>query len=265
MGHIVGCVEAHELSTCKQGANQHAHIILRKSMTPKDQTQPTPEKKMATAETHNVADVMKAAAAIALKLASLTDVAKAHVTALAEDAQQELLQKSAAEIEAVAKAAKEEADKKASEEEARKAGVTARELELQKRADTLQAEVEALKAKDVERDLEKRAADEFAGYPGGVTEAVNRLKSIGKLPVAEQQPLIDMMKAQCAMAAESLKHFGGRTEAEVTKASAAKTRLEEAAKAYMADASNKCTDMAKALEVISEMPKHAADVEAAFG
>lgn len=264
MAHIVGCVEAHELSTCKQGANQLAHHILRKSMTPKDNS--TPEAEPAEAETEktmNVAEIQKAAANLSLKLAKLSAVAQKHILSLSDDAAHDLLVgKSVEEIEDVAKTADEAAKKRATEEEAAKAGVSARELELQKRLDDQKAELEALKAKDAERDIEKRAATEFAGYPGGVTEAVSRLKTIAKLPADERGPLEDMMKAQCAQALAATKNLGGRTEEEVSKAVAAKTRLDTAAKAY---AEEKKVDLAKAMEAISEMREHAADVEIAFG
>lgn len=255
MAHIIGCTEAHELSTCKQGANQHAHIILRKSMTPPENPQPVVTEKTDM----DAVAIQKAAKAIALKLASLSEVAKSYVASLDDAAQDAILEKSAIEIEAVAKSAADEAKRMADEEEARKSGKTPEFIELQKSNQALRQELDALKAKDAIRDIEKRAATEFAGFPGGPVEAAKQLQDIAGLPEDARKRVETMMKAQCQTASAMLKGIGIATEQDLTKAQTAQKRLSDAVDAYVVE---KKVSRSVAVEKVSELREHAADVEA---
>jgi hypothetical protein len=261
MAHIVGCVEAHELSTCKQGANQYAHIILRKSAASKVGA-PIPEKTEMPTEAEKaaaIAEVAKAARAIANKIASMSDVTKAYYLALDDAKQDAFLEKSAADQATEAEASKAAKDKAEAEEEARKSGVSASELELRKSNQELRNEIDALKAKDADRDIEKRAVAEFSGYPGGAAELVPLLKSFQALPEDMRKKAEDNLKAVAKAALSSMQVFAGRTEGQMSKAADAQTALMEKAKAYSVE---KKVSVEVALEKVSEMAENAELVEA---
>jgi hypothetical protein len=271
MPKFEGCIQAREISLCPielgGGANPKAHALVLKSMAAPAATQPenTPmpteaEKAAAAAQT---AAINKAALLQTTAIAAMSDVTKAHFLGLGDpDAQLAFLAKSADEQKAEAEAAKAAADKKALEEEALKSGTTPQVLELMKSNSDLRAEVEALKAKQVDADLEKRAATEFDGFPGGVAAVVPLLKAYAKLDEPARKVSEDMLKAQAAAAKGMTKVFGGRTEEEVSKQAGAQQRINEAVEKYAGE--NKVSKEI-ALQKVSELPQFADDVKAAFG
>lgn len=266
MPKFEGCIEAKEISLCPKslggGANPHAHVLVLKTLAGGKPTERKTEKTMSGAAAPSTADIQKAALAISNKIASMNDVTKAHYLGLGEDEQLAFLEKSADEMAEIAKTAKEAADKKKMEDEAAKSGVTPQMLELQKSNEALRQELDTLKAKDAERDLEKRADTEFAGYPGGSAAVVPLLKAYAKLPEEARKASEEVLKAQCKTAKSVTTAFGIATEGDVSKAAGAQKRLDEAAEKYAAE--HKVTK-AVALEKVSEMREHAEDVAAVTG
>lgn len=259
--HIVGCIEAHELSTCKQGANPHAHVILRKSRLDGDRS--AADQPLTETTDMDAKDIAKAQASAVTSILAMNDVTKAHYLGLADDeARIVFLAKTADEQKAEAEAAKALADKTAEAEAAKAAGQTAAEATLQKSNDTLRAEVEALKAKDAERDIEKRAATEFSGYPGGVAAVVPLLKAYAALPIEARVASEAVLKAQCEMARQASQAFGARTEEDIGKAQTAAARIEKAAKDLAAE---KKIEFGDAYAQITERADFAADVAAVNG
>lgn len=255
MPRFEGCVEAREISLTRKGANQHAHVLIRKNASGKPGAQP----KLETSEMSTPAEIAKAATAAAVKIVSMDDVTKSHFLGLSEDAQVAFLEKSAEDQKKEAEAAKAAADKAAVEAEATKAGTTAREAELQKTLETQRAEIDALKAARAEDVITKRAETEFAGYPGGAKAVLPLLKAYAKLPEDERVASEAVLKAQCTLAANSSTGYGARSEEVVSKAAAAKTRVEEAAKALAAE--KKCS-YDEAYELVIEKREFADDVAA---
>lgn len=268
-----GCIQAREISLCPielgGGANPRAHALVLKSVASMAKTQPentamSTEPEKAAAAAAQTAAINKAALLQTTAIAAMTDVTKAHFLGLPDpDAQLAFLAKSADEQKTEAEVAKAAADKVALEAEAAKSGKTARELELEKGQDDLRAQIETLKAKQVQSDLEKRATTEFDGFPGGTVKAVERLKSIAGLPDADRVAIEDLMKAQALAAKANMLTYAGRTEEDITKAAAAKVKLDEAVKSYMA--ANPKVSETVAIEKVSEMPAFAAEVALVFG
>lgn len=266
MPKFEGCVEAKEISLTRKGANQHAHVLIRKNAEPApgdaqpklETTQMTDAEKKAAAIARDL-EVSKIALAQTNKIVGMTDVTKAHYLGLDADAQLAFLEKSGDDMAKEAEAAKAAAEKTKLEEDAAKSGKTTRELELEKRLDTQSAEIETLKAAQIERDLEKRADAEFAGFPGGSAKVIPLLKAYAKLPEDERKASEDMLKAQCLLATGLTKTFGGRTEEGINKADTAAAKIEKAAKEYQAE--HKCS-YGDAYEAVTEMPEFAEDVAA---
>lgn len=258
MARMEGCVQAKEISLTRRGANPHAHVlVLKKLATPAEVKKVETEMPELTQ-----ADVTKAALAITNKVFAMSDVAKKHYLALDEAGQSAFLEKSTAEQEEIAKAASDAAETARVAAEAAKSGITPQVLELQKSNSDLKIEIEALKAGQVERDLEKRADTEFSGFPGGSKAAVERLKSISKLPEGDRKGFEEMMKAQCQLAAASTQAFGGRTEADITKAQSAMARIEKKVVEVMAE---KKLERGDAFELVVGLQEFAEDVAAING
>lgn len=268
MPKFEGCVKGTEISLCPKtkggGANPHAHVLVLKTLSAPGADTKTETIEMSTeaekaAAAARTAEINKAAREISNKIAGMSDVTKAYYLALPDDKQDAFLAKSADEMKVEAETAKAEADKKAAEEEAAKSGVTPQMLALQKSNAALAAEVETLKAAQVERDLEKRAHDEFDGFPGGPAAVVQLLKAYAKLDEPARKASEDLLKAQAATAKQMSKTFGGRTEQDLTKADAAKGRIEEATQKAMVDKKMSRED---AWEWVIEQPEYAQDVAA---
>lgn len=264
MPHFEGCVKAKEISLTRKGANPHAQVLVLKTAAgPAGTTQPenstmTEAEKAAAAATA-AAEVQKAALKIGTAIALMDDVTKSYFVALGEDAQVAFLAKSAADQKTEADVAKAAADKAALEVEAAKAGKTAAQLETEKSLVVANTRIEDLEKRLAEQDIEKRAATDFAGYPGGATAVVPLLKSFAKLPQAEREAAEAVLKSQCELAKASTVTYGARTDADVSKAASAKKKIEDAAKAYAAE--HKCS-YGDAYNTITEKPEFADDVAA---
>lgn len=266
MPRFEGCKEAKEISLVRRGANQHAHVLVRKhaASTP-DAVQPQPEttqmtdaEKKAAAEAQ-AAEVRKIALAQTNKIAAMSDVTKGYYLGLDETAQLAFLEKSAEDQAKEAETAKAAAEQKKLEEEAAKSGKTPQLLDLEKRFEAQRQELDAMKAAQVDRDLEKRAETEFAGFPGGTAKLVPLLKAYAKLDPEARTASEEMLKAQAKLARESTIARGGRTEEDVSKADASKTRIETATQELMKSASLSHAD---AWERIIEKREFAEDVAA---
>lgn len=260
-----GCVEAREISLTRKGANQRAHVLVRKTAAvaadPKLETKPmstlTDAEKAAAAT--RAAEITKAALTISNKIAGMSDVTKAYYLGLEEDKQIAFLEKSTKDMDDEAAEAAAAAKAKASADAAKAAGVTAREQELQKRLDDQSKEIDALKAVQADRDIEKRAAVEFDGYPGGIEKVVPLLKAYAKLPEADRLASEEVLKAQAKLGREASKTLGARSQEDITKADAANARIVEAAKKLSEDSKIPYTD---AYERTIEKREFADDVAA---
>lgn len=213
MARIVGCVEAHELTTCKQGANQHAHIIMRKSLGAPS-AKPTPQ-------TSSESDDMDFA--ILKAMLAMDETTKAYASGLDEEALKLFVAKSAADQKAEAHAAAKVLDDAAKAEEARKKALEATETETQKALREANDKIASLEARDAERnrdrELDKEAGmADFDGYPGGLEAVKAMLKSIDKLEPPARKAVVDSMKSQATLSKKSLGELGGRTEEEINKA-----------------------------------------------
>lgn len=266
MPRFEGCVQAKEISLCPKslggGANPHAHVLMLKSLNGGKPVATTPTEKTdmsGAAAQPTAAEVQKIALANVNKIMLFSEVAKSYYLGLDEDGQLAFLEKSKDEQEKLASDAKEAADKAKAEEEAKKAGTTTEVLELRKSNDEMRKELDALKAKDVDRDIEKRAAAEFAGYPGGTAAVVPLLKAYATLPEDVRKASEDVLKAQAKAAREATTVFGGRSEEEMSAAHGASKRIEEAAKAL---AEKDKIPYGDAYEQIVEKAEFAADVAA---
>lgn len=219
-----GCVEGREIAMTRKGANPHTQVLVAKTAPDVPVTTTTEPTDMTPAE---VAKTMKTALAF-------DDVTKAYFLGLAEDASVAFLAKSADEQKAEAATAKAAADKVIADAEAAKSGKTQADIDLQKRFDAQQVELDALKADRVDRDLEKRARDEFGGYPGGLPVVLPLLKSAAKLPEADRLGVESVLKAQSDFA----KRAGGQIglgEDEINKAAPAQAELVKKAKEVAAE------------------------------
>lgn len=215
MVKFIGVKEAKPLALCQQGANPHAHVLMTK--TRKSQPTPVPE----------ITD-MNIAALKAIAL--MNDVTKTHFAGLADDAATAFLAKTLAEQTAEAEAAAKAAKDAETEKAAKLAGKSANEMALEKRLADQDETIAALKAKDEEREIEKRAAAEFAGYPGGVPAAAEMLKSFKELPEATVKNLEQGMKDRIE-ANKTLTRTIGLSDAEKTAIMPATAKIDAAAKA----------------------------------
>lgn len=234
MGHIAACLEAHELTSCKQGANEHAHMILLKAMKgPKDKSSASPQPSGDPAMPDlDAAAITKAATEQATSMIAKTilwnDVTKAHFGALVGEAQSTFLAKTAEEQNAEAAAAKKVIDDAITADAAKAAGVTAETLELRKTVATQSEQLKALQDKDAERDLQKRASTEFDGYPGGADVLVPLLKSAAGLP-ADQKKTFEAGLLATAVAAKASTAQVSLTVDEVNKTMPASAEIEKVA------------------------------------
>lgn len=257
MPKFEGCVEAKEISLVSVkrggGANQHAHVLIRKRAA-----DPAADgNQVENTEMPTQAEITKAALAMTVAVAKMDDVTKSYWLALGEDAQTAFLEKSATDQKTEADTAKAAADRKVAEAEAAKSGKTVEFVALEKSNSELRAEVEALKAKNVESEIEKRADAEFAGYPGGSVAVVPLLKAYAKLDPEARTASEAVLKAQCQTASAMTKALGGRTEEQVSKADAAKSRIEKRAKELATEKSMSFDD---AFIAVTELREFAEDV-----
>lgn len=248
MPKFEGCVEGRELAFTRKGANGTpagglTTVLVKKSAgdpaNPQAEKTPMSEVDASKAAEKIIADATKAATTAVSSILAMNDVTKAHFLAMPDDAKTTFLAKSADDQKTEAETAKKAADDKIAAEDAAKAGKTAKEAELEKTVRDQGAEIADLrKAVDSgreERDLEKRAREEFGGFPGGDAKAIERLKSIGKLPEADRQPLYDLMKSQIEMGKMAGSHIG-MTDVEIEKTAPATTKVNaEARKRAQAD------------------------------
>lgn len=197
---ITDIVQAHAVALCRRGANPQAHVLLRKTAdTPSSSNSEEPEMSIKSI----------------LAFHALSDVAKAHVTALAETdatAADAFLAKSADEQKSeLEKAGKKDMPKDMTDDDKKKAAdakktggdaaddagdevnkgvITAAELtkSIQAAIAPLVSQIETLKSAGVESELRKAAmAPEYAGYPGGADEVYKSLKAVEGQPEAVQE------------------------------------------------------------------------------
>lgn len=252
------CVEAHEISLTRAGANQLAHALIRKNR--KDPANPVEtemtEEQIAKAVADAAAKLVSEAIAKSL---GMSDVAKAHYLTLDAAAQAVFMAKSVADQTTEAEAAKTAADKAKKDEVAKAKGQTAKEAELEKSLAAANARTEALEKRlnerEIEEDIKKRAEDPaFKGYPGG-TEAVKSLiKSIKGLDEAAQAPILDLAKSQAQMARTTSTIIGLQPSEETLEKSAPSMVLvEKRVKEVMAE---KSISHAAALNEVREDPEY---------
>lgn len=230
MAHIVGCIEAHELTTCKVGANQGAHIILRKSIDA-----PTPSVPAVKTETHPENDDMDLA--IAKAIAAMNEVTKAYFLALADDAAKLFIAKSPADQEAEAAAAKAKDDEAAEKTksdtalaEKAKSDAEARATVLENKNKSLQDQIDALKTAG---EIDKEASSpDFNGYPGGVDAVKAILSTLGGVSAQARKAVVDGLKAQATMATAALGERGGRSDEDIAKSAPGTHAFTTAVKAY---------------------------------
>lgn len=248
-----GCIEGREIAMTRQGMNTKDNKALTTVLVAKSAPTP-PAPAPATIPPENL-DMTPAEVAKTMKtVLSFDDVTKAFYVGLPEDAAVAFLAKSADEQKTEAHAAKTATDKVVAEAEAAKAGKTAAEVELQKRFDAQTAEIELLKADRVDRDIEKRAREEFDGFPGGVTAVVPLLKAYAGLPADVRKASEEVLKAQCTFAKTAGRNFG-LTDEDVAKAMPATAELERKA----ADVSkSKGVDIQQARGLVMQDPANSA-------
>lgn len=252
MAKIVGCIEAHELTTCKQGANQHSHIILRKSVSgaaaKTAPLQPTPEN-----------DEMDFA--ITKALLAMDDITKAHALTLSEEALKAFLatsvedqKKTAHDIHDAAEADAKKA-KDAAESAAAAAGDTTKSVaDLQKRVNELEAE-KAVGVRDGELRKSIRDDEALKGFPGGEDAAFIALKAVDKLDDATKATVLKGLHAQAAMAKTGALEIGGLSTEDLEKSMPATAKLRKKVEEVMeADG----TTYAAAQKKVSEMPAYKA-------
>lgn len=227
MAHIVGCVKAHELTTCQQGANQHAHILFKKSVVNREKTggeSPTDQPNLETTPMSIAA--MK-------RVASMNEVTKSFFVALDDTAAEAFLAKAVEDQDKVAADAKKAVDEAAAVIEAQKSGKTVAEAALEKSNATIAELQKRLDANDVTREIEKEASHaDYQGFPGGEASLVPQLKAIRSLPAEMQKTMTDGFKRQAAFAKSTGAHLGlPTTEEEITKAAPTISEVTKKAKA----------------------------------
>lgn len=219
---VVGVITAREVSLTKDGAHPIAHALITKS---RSATEPD-------------MDVI-----IAKAIAGFTPETNAHFLTLSDTDMTAFLAKSKEEQAADVEKAKkpppfvkkddDAADMKKSIADIVRSVVGEVTAPLMGEIAELKRSNEALAAKDLERsrdvDLERRAASEFSGYPGGATKAVSMLKSIAGLNEAERADVEKSMKAQIELARRGGMSFA-LTEDELARAAPASTELARKAK-----------------------------------
>lgn len=242
-----GCVEAKEISLTRKGANPMAFALVTKNAAGTtavvaNPTHSAPENEMTPA------DVAKAMA----KFAAMDEATKAYYIGLDEPAQIAFLEKSAADMKADAEAAAEVAKKAAEAEALKTAGKSAKEAELEKSLSETRGEIAALKADKVERDMEKRANDEFDGFPGGAAKLVPMMKSIAGLPDDQKAAIEETWKAQATLAKSTTRQFGSLSEVDIAKRAPSTDKIQKKA-AEIAKAEG--ISHAAAVEKLSDLPE----------
>lgn len=232
-----GCLRADEIAMTRAGANSKdgkglTGVLVQKSA---DKTDPAPEAKSPPENSDmDAAELAKAQASALDVILTMDDVQKSHYLALpTADAKVAFLAKSADERKTEADTAKSAADKVTLEAEAAKAGKSAREVELEKRAadqDKRIADLEkADKDRRVDAEIEKRAREEFDGFPGGQAAVVDLLKAYAVLPDEARKASEDVLKGQCELAKRAGSHLGFMSESEIEKAAPAQAELQKKA------------------------------------
>lgn len=236
-----GCIRGDEIARVRKGSNPLTSDLVRKS-APQDPAPPTPPENADM----DAAELAKAQRQAVTTLLTMDDVQKSHYLGLDEAAQTAFLAKGAAERKSEADTAKSLKDRETAEADAAKAGKTTREVELEKRLADQGAEIEVLKGKSADAEVEKRARDEFDGFPGGVAEVVPLLKAYAKLPEADRKASEAVLKSQAAFAKTAGANIHLMSDDEVTKAFPAQAELTKKAKeALAADPTLKTLDRAK--------------------
>lgn len=273
MPRFEGCVEAKEISLCPVkrggGANQHAHVLVRKNADPSGGPQHKPEnktmpaaltdaEKAATIAARDL-EVSKIALAQTNKVVAMSDVTKAYYLALDETAQLAFLEKSAEDMATEAKTAAEAVEKKRLEDEAAKSGKTIEVVALEKRLTDQDEIIKGLQAGQAESAIEKRADTEFAGYPGGSAKVIPLLKAYAKLSEEDRKASEAVLKAQCKTGAAAMLTFAGRTEADMNKAASAQQRIDAGVEKMMKD--NPGMTKGNAFIAVTELAEFAEDVK----
>ncbi len=213
-----GCVIGREIAYTRKGANPLTTTLVTKT----DKTPAHPASTTPPAENPemNAAEVAKAATLIL----SMNDVTKAHYLALAPEAQAKFIELTPEAMQTEAEAAKAAKDAAAAAAAALTAGATEREVAQSAKITTLSTEVETLKSRLADSDVEKRANSEFAGSPVARPAWSKLLKAYAKLPDDARKASEDLLKAQCDLA----KRAGGElgfTEEEAAKSFPAHAEL----------------------------------------
>lgn len=211
MARIVGTKAATELAITRAGANQHSHVLLRKSMV-----QPTAAPDPATQPGNPDMDL-----AIIKRVASMNDVTKAHFTGLNDADATAYLAKSAEDQDKIAA----EAKKAAADAEAAKAKAapatttvdTAKADEqiaaLTKTVGDLTEVVKGLagqiESRGVESEVAKAMLGDFKGFPGGVDALMPLYKAASEQKdETTKKALMDALKSSAAMARMTGSGFG---------------------------------------------------------
>ena len=262
MAHIIGCKAAHELTTCKQGMNQHAHVLYTKSKKA--------EPGQATAKSEKIMEpdavaalVNKSVQEAMAKSAAWTDQTKTYYAGMKPDDQGKFLAKTADDQNAEAEQAKTNHDQLMGKEKAAK---VAAETEIGKAlaehpvVKSLVEENKLLKAAGRLQEIQKRADSEFAGFPGsedgkqtGREVVVETLKSLEGAPENVRTVTENAMKAQIASAkalAGAPSGYGGAAPAAGSAMQALKAQAKEVAKA-------KSIPEAQAFVEVSGLPENA--------
>lgn len=206
---ITDITEAREVSLVRRGANQHAHVLLRK-------TADTPLPSNTDESAMSVKNLQK--------IAAFDEDTRKHFATLDEAGATAFLEKSAADQAAEVTAAKaKKPDGEMTDDEKKKAeadaaaaaetgnqpaGLTKAEVEdmISKATAPYKEQIESLTQKSAESDLEKTARDPaYAGFPGGTEAVVQALSKVAGQPAEVIKLVEDGLKAQAATA----RLFGG--------------------------------------------------------
>lgn len=224
MVKFVGVKEAGPLAICKQGANQRAHVLMTKTR------KQSAGAKTAPAPLINVPENTDMDFKTQKALLALEGVTKAYAVAITDEAAfTAFLGKTAAEQTAEAEAAKAKTDEAEAARLALETGKSAKEIALEKTLADNAAEIAALKKKDTDRDeavaIEKRARDDFSGYPGGVEAAVKMLTAAKTLDADARKTIEDGMTAQIAVA-KRFTEVTGKNAVDSVKAAPANAKID---------------------------------------
>lgn len=229
MARIVGAKSAKELALTRNGANQHAHITLRKSLTPS-----TPAAPANSGNPDMEITALK-------RVLMMNDVTKAHFIGLDDTASTAFLAKSVEDQDAEAATAKKALDDAAAVETAKTAATAAATgagneqiAALQKSVTALTGVVtnltETLATKGLEETIAKRYASEFQGFPGGLAAITPVLKAAAAMPEDARLVVEKSLKTQAEIAKRSGFVFGeGVDETTLAKTAPATTKVNKEA------------------------------------